>query len=53
MQTNSIFRIASMTKAIVSIGVLQLVDRGIIQLDDSIEKYIPVFCKFPMGYTHG
>lgn len=43
MQTNSIFRIASMTKAIVSIGVLQLVDKGLIQLDDPIEQYIPVF----------
>lgn len=43
MQTSSIFRIASMTKAIVSIGVLQLLDKGIIQLDDPIEQYIPAF----------
>jgi CubicO group peptidase (beta-lactamase class C family) len=43
MQINSIFRIASMTKAIVSIAVLQLVDKGLVQLDDPIEKYIPAF----------
>lgn len=43
MQTNSIFRIASQTKAIVSIAVLQLLDKGFIQLDDPIEKYIPAF----------
>ena len=43
MQTNSIFRIASMTKAIVSIAVLQLLDKGFIQLDNPIEKYIPAF----------
>jgi CubicO group peptidase (beta-lactamase class C family) len=43
MQINSIFRIASMTKAIVSIAVLQLVDKGLVQLDDPIEKYIPTF----------
>lgn len=45
MQTNSIFRIASMTKAIVSIGVLQLLDKGIIHLDDPIEQYIPAFAQ--------
>ena len=43
MQINSIFRIASMTKSIVSIAVLQLVDKGLVQLDDPIEKYIPAF----------
>lgn len=45
MQTNTIFRIASMTKAVVSIGVLQLVDKGLLQLDEPIEKYIPVFAQ--------
>jgi CubicO group peptidase (beta-lactamase class C family) len=53
MQTNSIFRIASMTKAIVSIGVLQLVDKGIVQLDDPIEKYIPVFSKQKVAIIKG
>jgi CubicO group peptidase (beta-lactamase class C family) len=43
MQTNSIFRIASQTKAIVSIGLLQLVAQQKISLDDPIEKYIPAF----------
>ena len=53
MQTNSIFRIASMTKAIVSIGVLQLVDKGIVQLDDPIEKYIPAFTKQKVAIIKG
>ncbi len=43
MQTESIFRIASQTKAIVSIAFLQLVELGKIGLDDPIEKYIPAF----------
>jgi CubicO group peptidase (beta-lactamase class C family) len=43
MDTNSIFRIASQTKAIVSIAFLQLVNKNKISLDDPIEKYIPVF----------
>ncbi len=43
METSSIFRIASQTKAIVSIAVLQLVEQNKIALDDDIEKYIPSF----------
>jgi CubicO group peptidase (beta-lactamase class C family) len=45
MQLNSIFRIASQTKAIVSIAFLQLVEQGKIALDDPIEQYIPAFSK--------
>ena len=43
MTTNSIFRIASQTKAIVSIAFLQLVQQKKIGLDDPIEKFIPAF----------
>ena len=42
-QVNDIFRIASMTKAITSIGVIKLWEKGKIGLDDPIEKYIPEF----------
>ncbi|MBV20166.1 MAG: serine hydrolase [Cytophagia bacterium] len=41
--TNDIFRIASMTKAITSVGVLKLWEEGKIGLDDPINKYIPKF----------
>ncbi len=40
---DDIFRIASMTKAITSIGVIKLWENGLIGLDDPIEKYIPEF----------
>jgi CubicO group peptidase (beta-lactamase class C family) len=43
MQENAIFRIASQTKAIVSVAVLQLVEQGKIRLDDPIEMYFPEF----------
>lgn len=43
MEVNSIFRIASQTKAIVSIAFLQLVEKGKIGLDEPIEKFIPSF----------
>jgi len=45
MEVNSIFRIASQTKAIVSIAFLQLVEQEKIGLDEPIEKYIPSFSK--------
>ncbi len=43
MTPQSIFRIASQTKAIVSVACLQLVEKGLIQLDDPIQNYFPVF----------
>lgn len=43
MEKNSIFRLASMTKAVTAVAVLQLVEKGQINLDDKIEKYIPAF----------
>tara|TARA_B110000881_G_C18535129_1_gene495341 strand:- start:118 stop:1395 length:1278 start_codon:yes stop_codon:yes gene_type:complete len=42
-QVDDIFRIASMTKAITSIGIMKLWERGLIGLDDPIENYIPEF----------
>lgn len=43
MRKDAIFRIASQTKAIVSVAILQLVQKGQLQLDDPIEKYFPAF----------
>ena len=40
---NSIFRIYSMTKPIVSVAVMILVERGIIKLDDKVKNYIADF----------
>lgn len=41
MELDSIFQIASMTKPIVSVAALQLVDEGVLRLDDPIERWIP------------
>lgn len=43
MTPQSIFRIASQTKAIVSVACLQLVESGLIQLDDPIQNYFHAF----------
>ena len=43
MRTDNIFRIASQTKAIVSIGAMMLFEEGKFLLDDPVSKYIPEF----------
>lgn len=41
MTDDTIFRIYSMTKPIVSVALMQLYERGLFQLDDAVSKYIP------------
>ena len=49
MQPDMVFKIGSITKQFTAIGILQLVEKGKISLQDSLQKYIP---KFPSkGYT--
>ena len=43
MKSDAIFRIASMTKAITSVSVMQLVEQGKLSLDDPLSKYLPPF----------
>ncbi len=43
MQANTIFRIASMTKPIVSVAAMTLYEEGRFQLDDPVSKFIPEF----------
>lgn len=43
MQKDNIFRIASMTKPIVSVAVMMLWEEGRFSLDDPISKFIPEF----------
>ncbi len=43
MSTDSMFRIASQTKAIVSVGVMLLVEEGRVLLSDPVGKYLPEF----------
>ena len=43
LNENSIFRIFSMTKPIVSIALMQLYEKGKFELDDPLYKYLPEF----------
>ena len=45
MQTDSIFRIASMTKAITSVAAMVLYEQGRFQLNDPVAKYLPEFAQ--------
>ncbi|MFV0279669.1 MAG: serine hydrolase domain-containing protein, partial [Rhodoblastus sp.] len=49
MRLDSIFRIFSMTKPIVSIAIMQLVEQGRILLADPLSKYIPAFAETKVG----
>jgi CubicO group peptidase (beta-lactamase class C family) len=49
MARDTIFRIFSMTKPIVSVGVMMLVEEGHLLLDDPLAKFIPEFAGQKVG----
>jgi len=49
MRLDSIFRIYSMTKPIVSVGVMMLVEQGRLLLSDPISKYLPELRHLKVG----
>ncbi len=53
MAKDSIFRIYSMTKPMVSTGIMMLWEEGRLLLSDPIEKYIPEFAATQVGIISG
>jgi CubicO group peptidase (beta-lactamase class C family) len=49
MTRDSLFRIFSMTKPMVSLGIMQLVEDGHLLLNDPLAKYIPEFAHTKVG----
>jgi len=45
MKPDTIFRIASMTKAVVSVGIMMLVEEGRLSIADPVSRYIPAFAR--------
>lgn len=43
MAKDTIFNIASMTKAVTSVAIMMLVDEGRLNLDDDVAKYLPKY----------
>jgi CubicO group peptidase (beta-lactamase class C family) len=52
MARDSIFRIFSMTKPLVSFGIMMLVEDGYLLLNDPLAKYIPEFANQKVGIEH-
>lgn len=43
MRVDDIFRIASQTKALTSVGIMSLVEEGKLELNDPVSRYIPAY----------
>jgi CubicO group peptidase (beta-lactamase class C family) len=53
VETDAIFRIASMTKPITSVAFMQLVEQGKVALSEPVAKYIPEFAKLGVFVAGG
>ncbi len=53
MTEDAIFRIYSMTKPIVSVGAMMLVEEGRLLITDPVSKYIPAFANLKVGIVNG
>lgn len=53
MAHDSIFRLFSMTKPIVSVGIMALVEDGLVLLSDPVAKFIPEFANQQVGIVSG
>jgi CubicO group peptidase (beta-lactamase class C family) len=53
MTTDAMFRIMSMTKPVVGVAVLMLVDEGKVRLNDPVSKFIPEFKDLKVGILQG
>ncbi|MGD0184189.1 MAG: serine hydrolase domain-containing protein [Roseiarcus sp.] len=53
MPADAVFRIYSMTKPIVSVAAMTLVEEGRLVISDPLAKYIPAFAKTKVGVENG
>jgi CubicO group peptidase (beta-lactamase class C family) len=53
VETDAIFRIASMTKPVTSIALMQLVEQGKIALSEPVAKYVPEFAQLGVFVAGG
>ena len=53
MTDDAIFRIYSMTKPIVSVAAMMLVEEGRLLITDPVSKYIPAFANAKVGVANG
>src|SRR5215813_884071 len=53
MTTDALFRIMSMTKPVVGVAVLMMMDEGKVRLTDPVSKFIPEFKNLKVGILQG
>lgn len=53
MREDAIFRIYSMTKPIVSLAALMLMEQGALQMNDAVSKFLPEFANPQVGVEEG
>jgi len=53
MQTDAIFRLASMTKPITGTAVMMMLEEGKLRLNDPVSKYLPEFKNPHVAVAHG
>ena len=53
MTDDAMFRIYSMTKPIVSVAAMMLVEEGRLLINDPVSKYIPSFANVKVGVPNG
>jgi CubicO group peptidase (beta-lactamase class C family) len=53
MQTDSIFRIYSMTKPVVSVAVMMLIERGQLLLSDPVSRWMPEYANQQVATAQG
>ncbi|WER46591.1 serine hydrolase [Cupriavidus sp. WKF15] len=49
MQRHSVFRIAALTRPVVGVAALTLLEEGRLALNDPVERYIPEFARLQVG----
>lgn len=53
MQTDTMFRIASMSKVVAAAAILQLAEEGKVRLTDPVSRFIPQFAELEVGVAKG
>ena len=51
MRTDTIFQIQSMTKPVTAVGILMLVEEGLLRLNDPVEMHLPEFRDQTLGQS--
>src|SRR5205809_303266 len=53
MATDTMFRIMSMTKPVVGVAVMMMIEEGKVRLNDPVSKFIPEFKNLKVGVLQG